>query len=135
VSNFSGETKRHEFRCNDCGVDVLEIGDWYMAVDDLWKDQLDLDWNDNLCFACLETRIGRPVKPCVDVWPIPTAIGDAPTLNSVAPERLSDRWMAIFAPTMKTSKPKKRRTSKPITKDVATKLKPPVIPSARRKTR
>jgi hypothetical protein len=53
---------RHEIarhRCNDCGVNVIEKGDYCMLRSDIWKDQFGLGWNDNLCLACIEKRLGR----------------------------------------------------------------------------
>ena len=47
--------------CNDCGVDVLELGEWYMASTELWEQQLGLGWSDNLCIGCLEQWLGRRV--------------------------------------------------------------------------
>src|SRR5262245_29613061 len=43
-----------EFICNDCSVNVLEIGDWYLARPEIWENELGLGWGDNLCIACLE---------------------------------------------------------------------------------
>jgi hypothetical protein len=77
-----------DYRCNDCGIDVLASGDWYMATPEVWKG-LGLGWDDNLCVACLEKRLGRAARPWDDVLPI---VG-------VGPERLSDRLMALFAET------------------------------------
>jgi hypothetical protein len=51
-----------QYRCNDCGVDVLGIGEWYMAKPELWERQLGLGWSDNLCIGCLEQRLGRRVS-------------------------------------------------------------------------
>ena len=42
--------------CNDCGVDVLRTGNWYMATPELWEKKFGLGWNDNLCIDCLEKR-------------------------------------------------------------------------------
>jgi hypothetical protein len=61
MSKLSKEKLAH-FRCNDCGVNVVEIGDWYMATPEIWKEQLGLGWNDNLCIACLEQQLGRRVR-------------------------------------------------------------------------
>ena len=47
--------------CNDCGVNVLKIGEYYMLKDELWEKKLKLGWDDNLCIACLEARLGRKV--------------------------------------------------------------------------
>jgi hypothetical protein len=35
--------------CNDCGVNVIEIGAYYMLNPDVWERQLGLGWTDNLC--------------------------------------------------------------------------------------
>jgi hypothetical protein len=83
--------KRRKLLCNDCGVDVLKIGDWYMAEQKVWEKKLGLGWNDNLCFACLERRLGRRVKAWKDVLPI------AQPLNAIAPKRLSTRWYELFS--------------------------------------
>jgi hypothetical protein len=49
------------FRCNDCGVNVVTAGEFYMLKDEIWEDHLGLGWNDNLCIGCLEARLGRKV--------------------------------------------------------------------------
>ena len=49
------------FRCNDCGVNVVTAGEFYMLNDEIWEDQLGLGWDDNLCIGCLEARLGRKV--------------------------------------------------------------------------
>jgi len=61
------------FVCLDCGVNVVESGDWYMARPEIW-DGLGLGWHDNLCVACLEARLGRRLRPgtCGDVHPAQT---------------------------------------------------------------
>ena len=61
MSKLSKEKLAH-FRCNDCGINVVDIGDWYMATPEIWNEQLGLGWNDNLCIACLEQRLGRRVR-------------------------------------------------------------------------
>ena len=43
-------TIKPKYLCNDCGVDVLAIGDWYMARSEVWH-KLGLGWSDNLCIA------------------------------------------------------------------------------------
>jgi hypothetical protein len=48
-----------QYLCNDCGVDVLKTGDWYLAHPKAWEDQLGLSCNDNLCIGCLDKRLGR----------------------------------------------------------------------------
>jgi len=51
------------YRCNDCAVNVVEIGEFYMLNPEIWKDELGLGWSDNLCIGCLESRLGRRVGP------------------------------------------------------------------------
>jgi hypothetical protein len=48
--------------CSDCNVNVLEIGEYYMAHPKIWDDELGLGWKDNLCIGCLERRLGRRVS-------------------------------------------------------------------------
>jgi hypothetical protein len=51
------EIARHV--CLDCGVNVIEIGDYVMLSPRTWEGTLGLDWDDNLCIACVEKRLGR----------------------------------------------------------------------------
>jgi hypothetical protein len=83
-------SKQYKPLCNDCGVNVLESGDWYMTPPELWAG-LGLEWDDNLCIPCLEKRLGRDAKFLEDILPIPVSIGSARTLNTAAPRRLSSR--------------------------------------------
>ena len=69
--------------CNDCGVDVLRTGNWYMATPDLWEKKLGLGWNDNLCIACLEKRLGRKAKAWKDIAPVFTSIGSERTTPAI----------------------------------------------------
>jgi hypothetical protein len=41
--------------CNDCGANVVEIGEYYMLSSRIWQRELGLGWHDNLCIGCLET--------------------------------------------------------------------------------
>lgn len=50
------------YRCNDCSDNVVTIGEFYMLHPEIWKDQLGLGWDDNLCIGCLEARLGRRVS-------------------------------------------------------------------------
>jgi hypothetical protein len=79
-----------KFLCKDCGVDVLEAGDWYMCYPKVWEDELGLGWTDNLCLACLEKRLSRPLVCWVDVLPV------LHTINQVQPKKLSDRLVQIL---------------------------------------
>jgi hypothetical protein len=48
--------------CDDCGLNILEAGEYYMLRDDVWESQLGLGrWN-NLCVGCLESRLGRRIN-------------------------------------------------------------------------
>jgi len=54
------EIARH--RCIDCGVNVIEIGDYCMISPEIWQRKFGLGWRDNLCIACIERRLGRPLS-------------------------------------------------------------------------
>jgi YD repeat-containing protein len=47
------------FKCNDCGLNVIRAGEYYMVSPQIWDDRLHLEWNDSLCIGCLESRLGR----------------------------------------------------------------------------
>ncbi|WP_161853822.1 hypothetical protein [Bradyrhizobium sp. CCBAU 051011] len=55
--------------CLDCGVNVIEIGDYCMLSPKVWRDQLGLGWDDNLCIACIEKQLGRKLKGLHDICP------------------------------------------------------------------
>jgi len=61
------EIARH--KCLDCGVNVIEAGDYCMITRQIWEGQFKLGWNDNLCLACIEKRLGRKLRPMLDVDP------------------------------------------------------------------
>ena len=48
--------------CLDCGVNVVEIGEYYMISSAIWEKKLHLKWSDNLCIGCLESRLGRKLR-------------------------------------------------------------------------
>ena len=54
------EIARH--KCLDCGINVIRAGDYCLLSSELWKNQFGLGWNDNLCIACIETRLGRKLS-------------------------------------------------------------------------
>jgi hypothetical protein len=54
------EIARH--RCIDCGVNVIRIGDYCMISSAIWQGRFGLGWSDNLCIACIEKRLGRPLS-------------------------------------------------------------------------
>jgi len=78
-----------KFPCNDCRVDVLQKGDWYMAQPEIWQAALGLGWNDNLCIECLEKRLGRKLRPGIlDIGPASTFFRPQPPLSA----RLVELW-------------------------------------------
>jgi hypothetical protein len=58
-------------RCNDCGLNVIRLGDYLMLHSRIWKDQFGLGWDDNLCLRCIETRLGRVIT-IRDVFTFPS---------------------------------------------------------------
>ena len=54
------EIARHA--CLDCGVNVIEAGDYCMLSARIWRDTFGLGWEDNLCVACIEARLGRKLS-------------------------------------------------------------------------
>lgn len=79
-----------KFPCNDCGVDVLAIGDWYLARPEI-RQGLGLGWEDNLCLACLEKRLGRKLRPgLLDVGPASSFFPSQPPLSA--------RLLALWKP-------------------------------------
>ena len=58
---YEERKKRAKPICNDCGVNALKIGEYYMLKGELWEKKLKLGWDDNLCIGCLEARLGRKV--------------------------------------------------------------------------
>jgi hypothetical protein len=82
-----------KYFCNDCGVDVLALGDWYMCPDTVWEEELGLGWSDNLCITCLVKRLGRDPQSFTDIFP---ANAGGIALNELVP--LSDRLLQIMRP-------------------------------------
>lgn len=50
-------------RCLGCGVNVIKAGDYCLLDIDVWERKLSLTWDDTLCIACIEARLGRKLKP------------------------------------------------------------------------
>ena len=46
-----------EAPCDDCGIDTIEISEWYMVVNEIWPPGAKY-----LCIGCLETRLGRKLQ-------------------------------------------------------------------------
>ena len=53
----------------------------------IWRDQLGLGWDDNLCIACIEKRLGRKLK-----GPIPDFCTWASVEGFPPSDTLIDRW-------------------------------------------
>jgi hypothetical protein len=77
-----------QYICNDCGIDVLEVGDWFMATPKIWEEQLGLVYEDNLCLPCLDKRLGRKAEAFTDI--LPTAE------TSVRPKASSYLFLELF---------------------------------------
>ena len=53
--------------CDDCGVDTIDIGEWYMVQDSVWQQVVGYvgrasiyPWDQTyFCVGCLERRLGR----------------------------------------------------------------------------
>jgi hypothetical protein len=65
------------FTCLDCGVNVIEQGEFCMLRSNIWEQQLGLGWDDNMCIACIKRRIGRKLTmldfisfPYVEGYPL-----------------------------------------------------------------
>jgi hypothetical protein len=55
------EIDRH--KCLDCGVNVIEAGDYCMLDNKIWEGELGPREDDNVCIVCVEARLGRKLKP------------------------------------------------------------------------
>jgi hypothetical protein len=54
------EIGRHT--CIGCGVNVIRAGDYCMMRSEIWDGKLNLKPTDNMCIACIESRLGRNVQ-------------------------------------------------------------------------
>jgi hypothetical protein len=77
--------------CCDCGVDTNAIGEWYMVLDQVWREawpgqqiQRSSPGSQILCIGCLEQRIGRTLGSD-DFTAVPINVIDSQS------ERLADR--------------------------------------------
>jgi hypothetical protein len=75
------EIARH--KCRDCGVNVIKAGDYYMLKSSIWRDQFGLGWDDNLCIACVEARLGRKLIGMHDFASIPPIIEGYPISDTL----------------------------------------------------
>jgi hypothetical protein len=55
--------------CIDCGINIVEIGEFYMCDSDIWE-RLGLGWTDNLCLGCLDKRLGRKARFWHELFPV-----------------------------------------------------------------
>jgi hypothetical protein len=75
-----------QYRCNNCGVNVVTAGEFYTVNSEIWEEQLRLGWHDNLCIGCLERRLSRRVS-LADMIGFPNYPWTKP-----ASDRLLDRY-------------------------------------------
>lgn len=74
--------------CVDCGVDCIELNEYYMVTDACWKRAGIGPHDGMLCIGCLEGRLGKKLTPrnfkeCALNW-----------RNSLVPEYASDRLLS-----------------------------------------
>jgi hypothetical protein len=107
--NWPREVAR--YRCLDCGVNVIRIGDWYMLSDAIWVDQFGLGWDDNLCVACVEKRLGRRLS-LPDFGGFPAAVVEGYPVSKALiarygfKARFKPRRKYATAPTIKRQRPR-----------------------------
>jgi hypothetical protein len=94
-------------KCRDCGINTVKAGDYCLLTDEIWRDTLGLGWDDNLCIACIELRLGRKLSLRRQDFSFPFVEGFPPSAT------LLDRYGASKN---KPRKKKPRRTIK--TKDL-----------------
>jgi len=58
----NGKKTRRQFLCLDCGVDTGRINEYYMVIERVWWAVHDSGIG-MLCIGCLETRLGRRLRP------------------------------------------------------------------------
>jgi hypothetical protein len=92
------EIARH--KCIGCGINVIRAGDYCMLRNEIWQGTLGLKWQDNMCVACIEGRIGRQLT-----------ISDFIAFPSVERFRISDALRNRLG----FDKPKRRRLKRRIT--------------------
>jgi hypothetical protein len=80
------EEELARYACNDCGANVVTIGEFYVLKPEIWEGQLGLGQTDKLCIGCLEVRLGRS-GGLVDFCQFPVY----PWLKPIS-DRLLDRY-------------------------------------------
>ena len=59
------------YRCAGCRLDVLEHREIFVLDDNVWHALAGTDANKFLCLACVETRLGRQLRPSdFPNWPV-----------------------------------------------------------------
>ena len=48
--------------CAGCSIDTMEIGEYYMVRDDVWREAMPTG-RGYLCIGCLEALLGRDLRP------------------------------------------------------------------------
>jgi hypothetical protein len=78
--------------CLDCKRNVIELGDYCVIDSKIWKDKLGLNWSDNLCIACVETRLGRKLTPLEVGWGIAPGVEGYEKSNLLLARAMPDRF-------------------------------------------
>jgi hypothetical protein len=78
-------------KCDDCDVDVIRAGEFYMVKPGLWSRKLGLKWEDNLCVGCLESRLGRKLTN-LDFLTFPPNPGGFATSERLLPRILGEHY-------------------------------------------
>ena len=101
------EIARH--RCKDCGVNVIKAGDYCMIRSEIWKGDFGLGEDDNLCLACIEQRLGRPLTRR-DMSSFPVSIEGHPMSDTLAARWGSQQRKQKRRTKQRTKKQRKRPT-------------------------
>jgi hypothetical protein len=72
--------------CDDCGVNVIKIGEYFMLNANMWENQLGPGAWDNLCIGCIEARLGRKIW-----FPDMCNVPNYPWMRPIS-DRLRDRF-------------------------------------------
>ncbi len=105
-------------KCLDCGVNVIEIGDYCLLNDRIWEGELGLGWTDDLCIACIETRLGRRLRLNGDFCSFPSVEGFPPS------EMLMDRLEFSAEMREKAQEEAQEKARKRVTKRAAPARRP-----------
>lgn len=53
--------RKRDFDCADCGINTIEINEFYMVENELWDSHG--AGEGMLCVGCFEERLGRELRP------------------------------------------------------------------------